>query len=196
MHSIEMKTGSMDRLDPEAIIRQHYPEGSTRDLLLRHGELVAGKALAVLEGAPWLDADREFVAQAALLHDIGIGRTRCPQLGCTGDLPYVCHGIEGRAILESMSLQPHALVCERHVGVGIRADETLTRKLPLPARDMLPISVEERLICYADKFFSKTENGRHEKSIAEIVSGLVRFAPEYEARFLALHRSFTREPAE
>ena len=186
----------MQPLDPEAIIRQYYPDGITRDLLLRHGELVTGKALAVLDRAPWLDADRDFVAQAAMLHDIGIGRTRCPELGCTGGLPYVCHGIEGRAILEAMNLQPHALVCERHVGVGIRADETRARKLPLPARDMLPLSVEERLICYADKFFSKTDNGRHEKSIAEIVAGLARLAPAYEVRFLTLHRSFTREPAE
>ena len=186
----------MQVLDPENIIRQCYPAGIIRELLLRHGELVARKAFAVLDRAPWLDADRDFVDQTALLHDIGIGRTRCPELGCTGELPYVCHGIEGRAILEVMNLQRHGLVCERHVGVGIRADEILARQLPLPARDMLPISVEERLICYADKFFSKTDNGRQEKSIAEITAGLSRLAPEYEALFLVLHRSFTREPVE
>ena len=185
----------MQAIDSENIIRQYYPEGITRDLLLRHGELVAGKACAVLDRAPWLDADRNFVVQAAFLHDIGIGRTRCPELGCTGDLPYVCHGIEGRLILDALNLQSHGLVCERHVGVGIRKVEVLARKLPLPARDMLPVSVEERLICYADKFFSKTDNGRKEKTVAEITSGLARFAPEYAARFLGLHRAFIRRPA-
>jgi uncharacterized protein len=195
MPSIEIKTKCMPSIDSEAIIRQCYPAGITRDLLLRHGEVVAGKALKLLDRAPWLDADLEFVIQAAMLHDIGIRRTHCPQLGCMGDLPYVCHGVQGRAILDEMNLPCHALVCERHVGVGIRAAETRQRKLPLPDRDMLPLSVEERLICYADKFFSKTDNGKHEKTVAEIIAGLARFAPEYEARFLTLHRLFTREPA-
>ncbi|MBC2742685.1 MAG: phosphohydrolase [Desulfosarcina sp.] len=147
-------------MNPEAIITRFYPGGSrTRDLLLRHGELVVRKALEILDRAPWLDADREFVVQAAMLHDIGIGRTRCPKLGCTGTLPYV--------------------------------DQVLRRKLPLPARDMFPLSVEERLICYADKFYSKTDNGRHEKTIDEITAGLARYEAEYADRFLTLHRMFT-----
>ncbi|MBC2710189.1 MAG: phosphohydrolase [Desulfosarcina sp.] len=179
-------------MNPEAIITRFYPGGSrTRDLLLRHGELVVRKALEILDRAPWLDADREFVVQAAMLHDIGIGRTRCPKLGCTGTLPYVCHGVAGRAILDKLGIGRHGLVCERHVGVGIGADQVLRRKLPLPARDMFPLSVEERLICYADKFYSKTDNGRHEKTIDEITAGLARYEAEYADRFLTLHRMFT-----
>ena len=180
-------------LDPEAIITRFYPAGSlTRDLLLRHGELVGHKALEILDRAPWLDADREFVIQAAVLHDIGIGMTRCPELGCTGTLPYVCHGVEGRTILDKLGLKKsHGLVCERHGGVGISADQAVRQKLPLPARDMFPLSVEERLICYADKFFSKTDNGRHEKTIDEITAGLARYEAGYADRFLMLHREFT-----
>lgn len=187
---------SNKNIDPAAIITAVYPAGSlTRELLLRHGELVGRKALAVLERNRWLDADREFVVQAAMLHDIGIGRTRCPQLGCTGTLPYVCHGLEGRVMLDGLGLNRHGLVCERHVGVGITADQARRSRLPLPSRDMLPRSVEERLICYADKFFSKTDNGRHEKTIEEITSGLARYESEYVDRFHALHRFFTRGPA-
>ncbi len=179
-------------IDPEAIITRVYPAGSrTRDLLLRHGELVGRKALEILDRTPWLDADRAFVIQAAVLHDIGIGRTRCPELGCTGTLPYVCHGVEGRTILDKLGLKRHGLVCERHVGVGISADQAARQKLPLPARDMIPLSVEERLICYVDKFFSKTDNGRHEKTIDEITAGLARYEAEYADRFLTLHREFT-----
>ena len=182
-------------IDPEAIITRFYPAGSTtRDLLLRHGERVGCKALEILDHAPWLVADREFVVQAAVLHDIGIGRTRCPELGCTGTLPYVCHGVEGRAILDRLGLNSLGLVCERHVGVGISADQAVRRLLPLPARDMFPLSVEERLICYADKFFSKTDDGRHEKTIDEITAGLTRYEAEYADRFLTLHRFFTSNP--
>jgi uncharacterized protein len=179
-------------IDPEALITRFYPAGShTRDLLLRHGELVGRKALEVLDRAPWIAADLEFIAQAAVLHDIGIGRTRCPELGCTGTLPYVCHGVEGRVILDKLGLSRHGLVCERHVGVGISADQAVRRNLPLPVRDMFPLSVEERLICYADKFFSKTDDGRHEKTIDEITAGLMRYEAEYADRFLSLHRLFT-----
>jgi uncharacterized protein len=187
--------GSPSHIDPEAIIGRFYPAGSlTRQLLLRHGELVARKALDVLDQAPWMVVDREFVVQAAMLHDIGIGWTRCPQLGCTGDLPYVCHGVRGRAVLDDMGLQRHGLVCERHVGVGIRQCEAARRNLPLPPRDMLPLSLEERLICYADKFFSKTDNGATEKTIPEITADLDRHDRGYAHRFLKLHHLFTRNP--
>jgi uncharacterized protein len=184
-------------IDPEAILKHFYSAGSrTRQLLLRHGELVARKALATLDRASWLNADREFVIQAAMLHDIGIGRTRCPELGCMGSLPYVCHGVEGRTILDKLGLPHHGLVCERHVGVGISADQTVRRGLPLPIRDMFPLSVEERLICYADKFFSKTDNGRHEKTIDEIIAGLTRYGTNAANRFLSLHRLFTQKPVQ
>ena len=183
-------------IDPEAIITRFYPDGDpTRNLLLRHGELVARKALDILDRAPWMDADRSFVVQAAMLHDIGIGRTRCPELGCTGTLPYVCHGVAGRTILDGLNLNRHGQVCERHVGVGISAGQIARQNLPLPLRDMVPHTVEERLICYADKFFSKTDNGRHEKTIDEITAGLARFAADYADRFLRLHRMFTEKPA-
>lgn len=184
------------KIDPQAILTDVYPLGSRlRELLLRHGELVAGKALDILDRVTWLDADREFVVQAALLHDIGIGRTRSPEIGCTGRLPYVCHGIEGRRILDRLGLVRHGQVCERHVGVGVSAEQARRHQPFLPIRDMLPLTLEERLICYADKFFSKTDNGRHEKTIDEIVAGLVRHEMAYKQRFLVLHRLFTQPPA-
>jgi uncharacterized protein len=187
--------GSSPHIDSEAIIKRCYPAGSlTRALLLRHGELVARKALDVLDQAPWVVVDREFVVQAAMLHDIGIGWTRCPELGCTGDLPYVCHGVRGRVVLDEMGLRRQGLVCERHVGVGIRQCEAEARNLPLPPRDMMPVSLEERLICYADKFFSKTDNGKKEKTIPEITAGLKRYDDGYVNRFVTLHHLFTRKP--
>lgn len=186
---------SLPDIDPEAVLTRFYPAGSrTRDLLLHHGELVGHKALSILDRSSWLKVDREFVFQAAMLHDVGIGCTRCPQLGCNGTLPYVCHGVAGRAMLEKLGLNRHGLVCERHVGVGIRADEAAGQGLPLPDRDMLPLSLEERLICYADKFYSKTDNGRQEKPIDGIIAGLSRYGTTMTNRFRALHRLFTLEP--
>ena len=182
-------------IDPEAIITEFYPVGSkTRDVLLRHGASVAQKALDTLDRAPWLIADRRFVHDAAMLHDIGIGHTKSPKLGCTGTLPYICHGIEGRKMLDKLGLQRLGLVCERHVGVGLRKDEIRRRKLSLPERDMVPQSIEERLVCYADKFFSKSPEKSGEKSIKKIEASLAKYDGDHVSRFLTLHQELTVEP--
>ena len=55
---------------------------------------------------------------------------------------------------------------------------------------MLPISIEEKLICYADKFFSKSGDPREEKSLDRVVRSMQRHGPETLARFMELHRMF------
>ena len=91
-----------------------------------------------------------------MLHDIGIFLTDAPHLGCTGAYPYIAHGYLGRQILEDEGYPLHAYVCERHVGVGITVQDIRDKKLPLPEREMRPITLEEEIICYADKFFPVT----------------------------------------
>jgi uncharacterized protein len=77
-----------------------------------------------------------------------------------------------------------ALVCERHIGAGISTADIRQQHLPLPNRDMIPISIEEQIICYADKFFSKNGNDRPaEKSIAEIIDNLNHYGPDKVQRF-------------
>ena len=58
----------------------------------------------------------------------------------------------------------HALVCERHTGAGLSLQDIEEQNLPVPHRDMLPVSLEEEIICFADKFFSKTKLDK-EKSL-------------------------------
>jgi len=174
-------------MDPIKIIENHYhPESQTFRLLVRHGEQVAEKALAVADRVVHLNPDRTFLREAAMLHDIGIYMTDTPQLGCRGHHPYVCHGILGRMILEPLELNRHAMVCERHVGVGLTVDEIKQHRLPLPLRDMLPVTLEEEIICYADKFFSKDNGGsKTAKSIDEIIAGLKRYGDGGVMRFEA-----------
>jgi uncharacterized protein len=88
-----------------------------------------------------------------MLHDIGILHTKSPGLGCHGKYPYICHGFLGRELLDRIGLPEYGLISERHVGVGISSDDIRTFTLPLPERDMVPVSIEEQIICYADKFF-------------------------------------------
>jgi len=172
-------------MDPLEIMARHYKCNSkAHRVLLSHSEKVADKALAAAERVPDLEPDLEFIRQAALLHDIGILLTATPQLGCYGNHPYVCHGVLGRALLEAEGLKRHALVCERHVGVGITCKDIRLQRLPLPARDMLPVTIEEQIICYADKFFSKNGAGVHkEKTVSEILQKLASYGKDKVERF-------------
>ena len=171
------------------ILKTHYPDNCrTYQLLVHHSERVIQKALTIAQKRTDLKPDLEFITQAAMLHDIGIGLTNTPVLGCTGSHPYVCHGVLGRRLLEQHGLFRHALVCERHIGVGLYAEEIERLNLPLPVREMRPLSIEEKIICYSDKFFSKENdaNGK-EKSIPEIINGLRHYGMDKVLRFYALH---------
>jgi uncharacterized protein len=179
-------------MDPIVILKKYYDPGSPLyDMLLLHGRLVSDKSLQVARSVGHLNPDREFLHAAAMLHDIGIRECHAPTIGCHGSHPYVCHGILGKAILETEALIPHALVCERHVAVGLSAREIRGRGLPLPVRDMLPVTLEEKIICYADKFFSKNGSSSREKSLSEIEAGLAPYGEEQLLRFQSLHRFFS-----
>ncbi len=174
-------------MDPLDIIYTYYPpDDPLTGLLIQHSEQVRDKALSIARAAPRLDLDLEFIGQAAMLHDIGIFETHSPKILCQGDQPYICHGVIGRDLLERQGLTKHALVCERHVGVGISRQDILTHNMPLPPRDMLPLSIEEIIISYADEFYSKT-NGGQEHSFETVISGIRRYGREKVNRFMKWH---------
>jgi len=172
-------------MEPVAIIGRHYaPSSKSHRILLEHGRLVAEKALAAAARVPHLGPDLAFINSAALLHDIGIFLTDSPALDCHGREHYIRHGILGREILEALGLPRHGLVCERHVGVGISAEDIRRFDLPLPERDMRPVTVEEQIICYADKFFSKNGSDTPcEKPVAEILESLKPYGADKVERF-------------
>jgi len=152
---------------------------------------VAAKALAVADQLETAGPDREFLREAAMLHDIGIFLTDNPSLGCQGDQPYIRHGTLGRELLEGHGLHRHALVCERHVGVGLSVADIRRQQLPLPLRDMRPVTLEEEVICYADKFYSKnTPPDAPPRSVGSIVESLRRYGESPARRFAAWARRF------
>ncbi|HMK61741.1 MAG TPA: HD domain-containing protein [Dissulfurispiraceae bacterium] len=139
-----------------SIIEKYYQPGSeSHYYLTEHSKAVARMSLEIARRLEHLNPDYAFIEEAALLHDIGIFQTDLRKIGCFGPHPYICHGYLGRVILESEGLPTHALVCERHVGVGLGCADIIRNAFPLPLRDMLPLSLEEQIICFADKFYSK-----------------------------------------
>ncbi|MEK6690824.1 MAG: HD domain-containing protein [Nitrospirota bacterium] len=172
-------------MDPLKIINKYYkPDSKAFEFLIQHGRSVAGKALEVAERVRHLNPDMSFIEEASLLHDIGIFLTDSPELGCYGDREYICHGYLGREILEKEGLPRHALVCERHVGVGLSIKDIENENLPLPKRDMLPVSLEEQIVCYADKFFSKNKDSLlEEKPLSKVREIILRYGEDNLKRF-------------
>ena len=176
-------------IDYNDIIAKYYTAGSElHSLLVVHSRHVARLALELaLRGD--LDVDLNFVREAAMLHDIGIVHTHAPGIYCHGSLPYIAHGVEGSRMLTELGLERHARVCERHTGAGLSLDDIEAQQLPLPHRDLLPVTLEEKLICYADKFFSKTRP-EEQKSYSHARRSLEKFGPATLARFDALTALF------
>lgn len=154
-------------IDYLSIIKKYYEEGSQLyNLLITHCKQVADYSMGIID-AKKLDVDRDFVYEAAMLHDIGVFLTNAPGIYCVGKEPYLMHGILGAQLLRKEGLERHALVCERHIGAGLTKDEIIAQNLPLPAEDYLPQTLEEKLVCFSDMFFSKSKI-RDAKSVEEV----------------------------
>ncbi len=187
---------SPSRINPFAIIQKYYaPNDEAYRILVIHSVLVANKALEIAEAYQQRHAeaavDMRFIEEAALLHDIGIFRCEVRSIHCFGTEPYVKHGVIGREILEQEGLPQHALVCERHTGVGITKEEVLKQKLPLPLRDYLPITLEEKIICLADRFYMKKPEALYQPLSVQSIGGkIAKYGAPASARWQELLQLF------
>jgi len=175
----------------EALIDKYYaatPE--LRRILVTHSRCVADMAVEVVRRHPELGADEDFVREASMLHDIGIFRTNAPAIFCYGTEHYMRHGLLGGQLLREEGHPRHARVAERHTGTGLTADVIRLQRLPLPEQDFLPETIEEQIVCYADKFFSKTHLERT-RTPEQVLLSLERFGPEGLERMRGWIRRFS-----
>lgn len=188
-------------MNPYDIIYHFYPiDTPLRRLLILHSEKVRDKALQILAEAKAvnvtavLDAiDVQLVNDGALLHDIGIGMTHAPGILCEGELPYICHGTIGADMLRSLGqeYEPLARICERHTGAGLTIVDIQTQNLPIsPVRDLVPESLEEQLVCLADKFYSKSGDPTKEKDFDRVKRSMMKFGNDSLKRFEELCNTF------
>jgi uncharacterized protein len=176
-------------IDPIKIIQKYAaPDSLVFKILIAHSSAVHDLALRIAAKNKHLNADTELLALAAMLHDIGITQTSAPDIGCFGEHPYICHGYLGREILEHEGLPEEvALFAERHTGTGIPREEIIRLNLPLPHRDMVPVTVEEQMLCYADKFFSKSGSSLTKpKKLSKIYENLSKYGEDNMRRFDAM----------
>ena len=177
-------------LNPFEIIQKYYPiESEAYKILLKHSRDVADKAVRIGLMHPEMGLDLQFVEEAAMLHDIGAFLCHAPEIDCYGKYPYICHGYLGAELLRNEGYPRHALVCERHTGTGLSLEMIERYNLPVPRRDMRPQSPEEQLICFADKFYSKTKLDR-EKSIEKIRKSMAKYGVESIEQFEKWYQLF------
>ena len=172
-------------MDYLSVINKYYPADSElRRVLLQHSRQVADRCLQIVRKHRELPVDVQFLEEAAMLHDIGIFRCHAPSIQCVGTEPYICHGYLGGEILRQEEFVRHALVCERHTGTGLTRAQIERQQLPLPLdRSYEPETLEEQVVCYADKFFSKSHIN-HERTVVETAQSLEKFGPEGVQKFL------------
>lgn len=166
----------------------YYPLTSkAREILERHSRSVASLALKLNAGRE----DERLVGEAAMLHDIGIFLTDADGIYCFGSEPYIRHGVLGADLLRQHGFDERICrVAERHTGAGIFPNDIAQLNLPLPSdRILYPETHLERLICYADKFFSKSGDMQM-KSLERVRASMARHSETTLQRFEELHKEF------
>lgn len=110
----------------------------------RHSLKVTEKALAIAKEITKIKVDFELIEIGALLHDIGRSKTHGFK-----------HALIGGKLLRELGFpEKIAKICETHILGGL--DKEDAKKVGLPERDFLPNSIEEKIICLADKHMAGT----------------------------------------
>ncbi len=154
-----------------------------------HSVLVAQFSLQIAERLGLNQETKKFIEEAALLHDIGIGKVSMDKDNSQNKPPYIQHGLLGEEILQNLGYPLHAAVCRNHIGVGLTQEIILRNKLPLPAEDMCPSTLSEKIITYADLFFSKS-NIYYKRSFPEVEAKIRSYAQEQLEKLRELHKQF------
>lgn len=182
------------------IIGKYYPsDDNLRRLLLHHSRQVAERVEKIVRRHPEWELDSSFLEDAAMLHDVGIFRCDAPGIHCHGNAPYLHHGILGAEILRheavnaEAALRPRyeqlARVCERHTGTGLTAEQLEILDIHVASPDLMPETLEEQIVCYADKFYSKSHPER-ERTIEQTIESLRKFGEDGVLKFSEWARRF------
>ena len=122
--------------------------------------------------------DLKRVRLGSLLHDIGRAKTHG-----------IAHGVEGGKILKEMGLDDFVAFAERHIGAGLPAAEA--KELGLPARALIPKTIEEKVVTYADKLVMGNRRVSYKRAFEMFRDDLGRNHPALK-RFENLHKVIER----
>jgi len=158
--------------DPEKCIELLRNSGCS-ERVIRHCKAVRNVAVRIANKA---NADVKLVEASALLHDIGRTKTHG-----------IRHAVEGARIGRKLGLSENIVkIIERHIGAGLPAEEA--KKLGLPAKDYIPLTLEEKIVCHADNLIDNCKRQPIEHGVARALNGGYK---DYADRLIKLHRELS-----
>ncbi|NQU83128.1 MAG: HD domain-containing protein [Parcubacteria group bacterium] len=156
-----MNNASIKNLHKKAVCDKTHPDRFL-DLVWTHGLIVRKICLDIVDN---LDEDfsskidKELLENGALIHDIGVYFCFDEDFNPDKSAPaYFYHGREGEKFLRLQGIKDDKLIrfSSVHIGVGITKEDIKREGLDLPNKDFIPLSLEERILTYADKFHTKS----------------------------------------
>jgi uncharacterized protein (TIGR00295 family) len=157
---------------PEECIELLKKNGCS-EKVVNHCKAVRDIAVKIAKKA---NADVKLVEAGALIHDIGRSKTHG-----------ILHAVEGVKIAKKLDLPDKIInIIERHIGAGIPKEEA--KKLGLPYKDYIPLTLEEKIVCHADNLTNDCKRQNIEK---EIEKALRNGQKSYAERLKMLHKELS-----
>ena len=130
----------------ESLVEQIWKKENLAAPIIEHCKTVEKSAMQIAERLvkAGIKVNLNLVKFGALLHDIGRAKDHS-----------VRQGITGYEILQKYPEVPEEvrLIVKYHVGAGITEEEAIQLKIE-PAQDLLPTTIEEKIISYGDNLVS------------------------------------------
>lgn len=121
------------------------------------------------------------------MHDIGAYKLYEADASIKAGHKYVEHGIEGARLLRQQGYdEAFCRIAERHTGVGLTKEKVKKQGLPLPLKDYVPETKEERLVTYVDTFHTKRQHFNTVKRYSEYLAA-------YDDEFPPIYAKLVKE---
>jgi uncharacterized protein len=146
--------------------------------VIKHCTAVAECALELAQQQHNDMVDEALVLRGALLHDLGRARSHG-----------IDHGFVGGELARELGLDERLVrIIQRHVGAGITAEEA--KELGLPPVNLMPETMEEKIVAHADNLIEDQRRTSIEAEIAALKAKLGDSHPAIR-RMSALHKEVT-----
>ena len=132
------------------------------DLVWTHSRIVFEICTTLIENLSAqvkTQIDRSLLEKGAMLHDIGVYLCFDEDFNPDKKAPaYFYHGWEGERFLRNQGIVDEKLLrfTTVHTGVGITKQDIKRENLQLLKMDYIPVTLEEELLTYGDKFHTKS----------------------------------------
>lgn len=153
------------KLDKNEIyeIHKNNTQGKYKDVWLEliwtHSEIILKIVQKIVEKLrdESISVDIDLLTKGVLLHDIGVYHCYDEDFNPGNNLPqYIEHGYVGYKIILDVDIPEEiARFALRHTATGLTEEDIKKGNLNLPHGNYIPVTLEEEILTYADKFHTK-----------------------------------------